>query len=55
MKRLIIWLCCVFCMSGCVADYPQDIAIVSIKVVDNREQAERDGPANSDSFSFLDK
>jgi hypothetical protein len=41
-------------MSGCVADYPQDIAIVSIKVVDNREQAELPAPPMPGSIKAVD-
>lgn len=43
-NALFIWLSCIFFLNGCVANYPKDIAVVSIKVVDGREQSELPAP-----------
>ena len=49
-NTLFIWLVCIFVLTGCVTNYPKDIAVVSIKVVDRREQAELSPPPAKDSF-----
>lgn len=44
-----VWLSCTFFINGCVAVYPQDIAVTSISVVDYRDQAEFPAPAMNGS------
>lgn len=49
-NTLFVWLFCIFVLTGCITNYPKDIAVVSIKVVDNREQAELPVPPAADEF-----
>ena len=48
------WLLFVLPLSGCVASYPKDVAIVSIKTVDYREQAELPAPPEKGSIKAID-
>ncbi len=52
-NTLFIWLVCIFVLTGCVTNYPKDIAVVSIKVVDRREQTELPPPPAADSFKSI--
>lgn len=52
-NTLFVWLSCIFVLSGCVTNYPKDIAVVSIKMVDRREQAELPPPPALDSFKSI--
>jgi len=49
-NTLFIWLSILFILSGCVTNHPKDVAILSIKVVDEREQAELPPTPAADSF-----
>ena len=41
---------CIFVLSSCVTNNPKDVAVESITVVDNREQAELPPPPAKDPF-----
>lgn len=47
-------LVCAFLLSGCIANYPKDIAISSIQAVDNREQAELPAPPIKGTIKAID-
>ncbi len=51
---LLAWIGCTLFLSGCVANYPKDITVVSINVVDRREQAELPAPPTQGSFKLND-
>lgn len=48
------WLLFALPLSGCFASYPKDVAIVSIKTVDYREQAELPAPPRTGSIKAID-
>lgn len=50
-NTLFVWFG-LLVLSGCVANYPKDIAVVSIKVVDRREQAELPAPPEPGAFKL---
>ncbi len=52
--RFVLWLFLILFVSGCIANYPKDVVIVSIKVVDYREQVELPAPPKTGSIKAID-
>lgn len=54
MKNNLYGVLAVFSLSGCIVNYPKDIAVISIKSLDYREQAELAVSYGSHSLEFND-
>ncbi len=53
-KLLFAWLGGALLLGGCIENYPKDIAVVSIKAVDYREQAELPAPPIKGTIKAID-